>query len=170
MRKAIILLSFILVATSINAQKFAFVDSEYILSNIPAYKSAQQKLDNYSSQWQKEVEQKYAEIESLYKQFQADVVFYSDDMKAKKENEIIEKERAVKQLQKKYFGPEGDLFKKRQELVKPIQDEIYNAIKDISNEGSYAVIFDTADGLSMLYTNPKYDLSDEVLQKLGYKN
>ncbi|MBN2521038.1 MAG: OmpH family outer membrane protein [Bacteroidales bacterium] len=152
------------------SQKFAFVDSEYILSHIPAYKSAQDQLDNISSEWQKEIEQKYQEIDQLYKNYQSEKVLLSEEMKRKKEDEIISKEKAVKDLQKKYFGPEGDLYKKRQELVKPIQDEIYNAVKEISAEGNYAVIFDTAEGLSILYFNPKYDISDEVLIKLGYKN
>jgi outer membrane protein len=152
------------------AQKFAFVDTEYILKNIPAFNSAQDQLDQLSKQYQKELESMHSEIEQMYKDFQAESVLLSDDMKRKREDVIITKEKEYKELQRKYFGPDGDLFKKRQGLVKPIQDDIFNAVQAIANDGSYAVIFDKSDGTSMLFTNPKYDLSDQVLQKLGYKN
>ena len=152
------------------AQKYAFVDTEYILNNIPSYKAAQEQLDKTSDEWQKEVESQYAEIEKMYKDYQAEKVLLTDDMRRNREDEIIDKEKAVKDLQKKYFGQEGALFKKRQELIKPIQDDIYQAVKDIATENGYAVIFDTSSGPTMLYFNPRYDVSDEVLQKLGYKN
>ena len=152
------------------SQKYAFVDTEYILSNIPSYNSAQDQLDQYSLEWQKEIEAIYQEIENKYQNYQAEKVLLTEEMKRKREDEIINQEREVKDLQKKYFGTEGELYKKRQELVKPIQDEIYNAVKEIAIEGNFAVIFDTASGPSLLYTNPKYDKSDEVLEKLGYKN
>ncbi len=153
------------------AQKYAFVDTEYILNNIPTYESAQDQLDQFSVNWQKEIEALYAEIDKMYKDFQAERVLLSDEMKTKRENDIIKKEKEVKDLQKKYFGKDGDLYKKRQELIKPIQDDIFNAVKEIAEERNYAVIFDTAaGGMSMLYTDPKYDKSDEVLEKLGYKN
>jgi outer membrane protein len=152
------------------AQKFAFVDSEYILSNIPSYKSAQDQLDKISADWQKEIEAKYADIDKMYKAFQSEKVLLTDEMKTKREDEIVKKEQEVKDLQKKYFGRDGMLFKKRQELVKPIQDQVYNAIKEISIEQGYAIIFDTASNTSIMYSNPKNDKSDEVLQKLGYKN
>jgi outer membrane protein len=152
------------------AQKFAFVDTDYILNNIPSYKAAQEQIDKLSADWQKEVEAKYTEIDKLYKSFQSEKVLLSEEMKSKREDEIVKKEQEAKDLQKKYFGKDGSLFKKRQELVKPIQDEIYNAVKEISVEQGFAVIFDTAAGTGMLYTNPKNDKSDEILQKLGYKN
>ena len=152
------------------AQKYAFVDTEYILNNIPSYKAAQEQLDKTSEEWQKEVESQYAEIEQMYKDYQAERVLLTDDMRKKREDEIINKEKTVKDLQKKYFGQDGALFKKRQELVKPIQDDIYEAVKDIATENGYAVIFDSSSGPTMLYFNPRYDVSDEVLQKLGYKN
>ncbi len=152
------------------AQKFAFVDSEYILSNIPSYKSAQEQLDKISADWQKEIEVKYADIDKMYKAFQSEKVLLTDEMKTKREDEIVKKEQEVKDLQKKYFGRDGSLFKKRQELVKPIQDQVYNAVKEISIEQGFAVIFDTASNPSIMYSNPKNDKSDEVLQKLGYKN
>lgn len=169
--KNILLTTFILLlGASTYAQKFAFVDTEYILENIPAYKAAQEQLDQLSAQYQKELESMYAEVEQMYKDFQAESVLLSEGMKRKREDVIITKEKEYKELQRKYFGREGDLFKKRQGLVKPIQDDIFNAIQDISNEGNYAVIFDKASGVTLIYTNPKFDLSDQVLTKLGYKN
>ena len=152
------------------AQKFAFVDSDYILQNIPSYNAAQTELDKVSETWEAEVALEYTEIETMYKTYQSERVLLTDEMKKQREDEILAKERQVKELQAKYFGPDGDLSKKRQELVKPIQDAIYKAVKELSAEGSYAVIFDTASGASILYSNPRYDLSDEVLEKLGYKN
>ncbi len=152
------------------SQKYAFVDTDYILSHIPTYKAAQDQLDKLSAEWQREIEGKYKEIDDLYKTYQSEKVLLSEEMKKKREDEIINKEKAVKEIQRKYFGSEGDLYQKRQELVKPIQDEIYNAVKELAAEGSYVAIFDTAEGLTILYFNPKFDVSDEILQKLGYKN
>ena len=152
------------------AQKYAFVDSEYIRKNIPAFTTAQEQLDKLSAQWEKEVADGYAVVEQMYKTYQNESVLLSQDMKTKREEAIIAKEKEMKDLQNKYFGMEGELFKKREELVKPIQDEILKAIKDIAAEGSYAVIFDTAAGGNILFANPKYDVSDQVLEKLGYNN
>ena len=152
------------------AQKFAFVDTDYILQNIPSYNAAQDELDKTSETWEAEIAVEYEEIQKLYKTYQSERVLLTDEMKLKREEEIMTKEHSVKDLQTKYFGPDGDLAKRRQELVKPIQDAIYKAVKELSAEGSYAIIFDTASGASILYSNPRYDLSDEVLKKLGYKN
>ncbi|MGA1978230.1 MAG: OmpH family outer membrane protein [Bacteroidales bacterium] len=152
------------------AQKYAFVDSEYIRKNIPAFNTAQDQLDKLSKQWEKEVSDGYAVVEQMYKSYQNEAPLLSQDMKTKREEEIISKEKEMKDLQNKYFGVDGDLFKKRQELVKPIQDEILKAIKDIAVEGSYAAIFDTSTGGNILFANPKFDISDQVLEKLGYKN
>jgi outer membrane protein len=151
------------------AQKYAFVDTEYILGNIPAYKAAQEQLDQLSVQYQKELEAVHAELEQMYNDFRAESILLSDDMKRKREDVIITKEKEYRALQQKYFGREGDVFQKRQGLVKPIQDDIYNAIKDIATAGNYAIIFDKAGSLSMLFTDPKYNLSDQVLEKMGYK-
>lgn len=170
MRKIVLLAVFLIAGTFAMAQKYAFVDTEYILENIPAYNAAQEQLDQVSRQYQKELETMHSEIEQMYKDFQAEAVLLSEDMKRKREDVIISKEKEYKSLQRKYFGPNGDLYKKRQGLVKPIQDDIFNAVQELAAGGSYAVIFDKAGGLSMLYTNPKYDLSDQVLEKLGYKN
>jgi len=168
MKKLIIIL-ISLFSLSCYAQKFAFIDSEYILNNIPTYKAAQDELDKYSQLWQKEVEGKYAEIDDMYKKFQAEKVLLTEDMKSKREEEIVTKEKTVKDLQKKYFGKDGDLFKKREELVKPIQDEIYTAVKEIAADGGFSVVFDTSSGGNIMYSDAKYDKSDQVLQKLGYK-
>jgi len=157
----------LLCITSSYAQKFGYVDTEYILDNIPEYKAAQTQLDELSVEWQKEIEQKFSEIDRLYKAFQAEAVLLPEDIKRKREDEIIKKEKEVKDLQKQRFGSSGDLFKKRQELVKPIQDKVYNAIEAIANTGGYAVIFDTAGNLNMVYVNAKFDKSNEVLEKLG---
>jgi outer membrane protein len=151
------------------AQKFGYVDSDYILNSIPEYKSAQQELDKVSADWQKEIEGKYTEIDKLYKAFQADVVLLTDEMKKKRENEIINKEKEVKELQKAKFGVDGELFKKRQELVKPIQDKVYNAVRVVAEKAGLAIIFDKGGDLTMLYTNTKYDKSEDVLKYLNVK-
>ena len=152
------------------AQKYAYVDTEYILGNIPSYKAAQEQLDKISQQYQKELETLHAELDKMYKDFQSEAVLLSEDMKRRREDVIATKEKEYKKLQRQYFGPEGDLYHKRQALIKPIQDDVFKAIQDIAEVGAYSIIFDKAGGLSMIYTNPKYDLSDQVLQKLGYKN
>jgi outer membrane protein len=171
MKKPVLFLTVLCFSTIMAmAQKYAFVDTEYILNNIPSYKAAKEQLDKISQDWQKEIEAKYAEIDQMYKDYQAERVLLAEDMRQKRENMIVEKEKEVKELQNSYFGQNGALFKKRQELIQPIQDEIYKALKDMATEGGYAVIFDTSSGTSMIYTNPRYDLSDELLQKLGYKN
>jgi outer membrane protein len=171
MRKIGFLFGLMLLTSAVAvAQKYAFVDSEYIRKNIPAFTTAQEQLDKLSKQWEKEVADGYAVVEQMYKSYQNDAVLLSQEMKTKREEAIITKEKEMKELQNKYFGMEGELFKKREELVKPIQDEILKAIKEMAVEGSYAVIFDTAAGGNILFANPKYDLSDQVLEKLGYKN
>jgi outer membrane protein len=152
------------------AQKYAFVDTEYIRKNIPAFNTAQEQLDKLSKQWEKEVADGYAVVEQMYKSYQNESVLLSQDLKTKREEAIIAKEKEMKDLQNKYFGMQGELFKKREELVKPVQDEILKAIKEIAVDGNYAVIFDSAAGGNILFANPKYDISDQVLQKLGYKN
>ncbi len=170
MKKLIFTIASILLFTGATlAQKYGYIDSGYILENIPSFRAAQEQLDQLSAQYQKELEGMHAEIEQMYKDFQAESVLLSEDMKRKREDVIISKEKEYKQLQRKYFGPEGDLYQKRQGLVKPIQDDVFAAVQEIANEGSYAVIFDKAAGTTLFYTNPRYDLSDQVLQKLGYK-
>jgi len=156
-----------LCVTMAQAQKFAIVDTKYILDNIPEYAEAQAQIDELSAQWQKEIEEKFAEVEKMYKDYQAQSVLLPEEMKSKKEQEIIDIEREAKDLQRSYFGKDGQLFKKRQELVKPIQEKIYNAIQTIAEDNNFAVIFDKSGSLTMMYANPKYDISDDVLDQLG---
>ena len=170
MKRTVFIITFLFIAACSFGQKYAYVDTEYILSNIPSYKAAQDKINTLSKDWQKEIEAEYAVIEEMYKDFQTEKVLLTNEMIKQREQEINVAERSVKELQRKYFGPNGELFKKREELIKPIQDEVYNVIQEIATSGNYAIIFDTAAGASILFTDPKYDKSDEVLEKLGYKN
>ena len=155
------------VAFFASAQKYAYVDSDYILSNIPEYTDAQAQLDDLSTEWQKEIEAKFAEVDKLYKSYQAESVLLPEEMKKQRENEIIEKEKEAKDLQKKRFGPDGDLHKKRVELIQPIQEKVYNAIESIANTRNYAFVFDKAAGAMLLFAQSKLDLSDDVLDELG---
>lgn len=171
MKKALLILLFLGVSMGISfAQKYAYIDTEYILGNIPSYKAAQEQLDKVSQQYQKELETLHSELDKMYKDFQAEVVLLSDDMKRKREDVIITKEKEYKKLQRQYFGPEGDLFQKRQSLIKPIQDDLFKVVQEVAEQGAYSIIFDKSGSLTMIYTNPKYDLSDQILTKLGYKN
>lgn len=151
-----------------NAQKFALVDMEYILKNVPAYERANEQLNQISKKWEGEVEAILQEVETMYKKYQSEVVFLSDAQKQKTEESIMAKEKEASDLKKKYFGSEGELYKKRQSLMTPIQDEIYNAVKEICDQKGYQLILDRASGGSIIYASPKIDISDEVLQKLGY--
>ena len=168
--KKSILFSMLLFAFSIaaNAQRFALIDMEYILKNIPAYERANEQLNQISKKWQSEVETLTNEAQKLYKNYQSEAVFLSEEQKTKKENEIVEKEKAAGELKRKYFGPEGELFKKRESLMKPIQDEIYNAVKEISEDKGYQMVMDRASSMNIIFASPKIDISNEVLIKLGY--
>jgi len=148
-------------------QKYAFVDTEYILDNIPEFQDAQDELDDLSVKWQKEIEANYAEVEELYQNYKAEAVLLPDDIKKKREDEIVQKERQVKELQQQYFGPEGELYKMRQELIQPIQEKVFNAIETISNTRNYSFVFDKAGGMTLLYGDPKFDISDDVLDEVG---
>ncbi len=152
------------------AQKFALVDMEYILKNIPAYERASEQLNQVSKKWQAEVDALTEEAQTLYKNYQSEAVFLSAEQKTKKEEEIVAKEKEAAELKKKYFGPEGELFKKRESLMAPIQDEIYNAVKDISDSKGYSLILDRASDTGIIFASPKIDISNEVLTKLGYSN
>jgi len=168
MKKILLLLAISFLTLSIQAQKFAYVDTDYILNKIPDFKQAQDKLDGLSADWQKEIENKYADVEQMYRAYQQEQVLLTDDMKEKREDAIIKKETDAKNLQKKYFGPEGDLYQKRQELIKPIQDKIYDTIQQLAADNKYAIIFDSSSDLIMLYKNNNYDKSDKVLDLMGY--
>ncbi len=151
-----------------HAQKFALVDMEYVLKNIPAYEMANEQLNQVSQRWQREVDDLKKEADTMYKNYQSDMVFLTDEQKKKKEEEIVAKEKEASQLQYKYFGPQGELFKKRQSLMKPIQDDIYNAIKKVSEERGFQAVFDRASSQSIIFASPRIDVSNEVLSKLGY--
>ncbi len=170
MKKIIFIVSIVLtVNAAAFAQKIAYVDSEYILGQIPEYKAAQAELDKISVQWQKEIEAKYAEIDKMYKAYQAEQILLTEDMKKKREGDIVSKEKEAKDLQKSKFGVDGELFKKRQELVKPIQDKVYGAVKAVAEKGTYSIMFDKSSDLTMLYVSSKLDKSDAVLEQMGYK-
>lgn len=149
------------------AQRYCVIDSKYILENLPEYKQAQTKLDEASAQWQKEIDNKLQEVDRMYKTYQAEQVMLSDEMKKKREDDIIKKEKEAKDLQKKRFGFEGDMFKKRQELVKPVQDRVYNAVQKMATSKSFDIIYDKSADLSVFYNDPKLDKSDDVLRELG---
>lgn len=159
-----------LVGLTANAQKFALIDMEYILKNIPAYERANEQLNQISKKWQSEVEAIALEAQTLYKNYQSEAVFLSEEQKTKKEEEIVGKEKEAQELKRKYFGPEGELYKKRESLMAPIQDEIYTAVKEISDTKGYTVVVDRASAASIIYASPKIDISNEVLAKLGYAN
>jgi outer membrane protein len=167
-RLILTLITIVFLPGLINAQKFAYVDTDYILNNIPEFNQAQDKLDEISKQWQAEIENIYAEIDKMYRNYQTQEVLLTDEMKRKREEAIIAKEKSAKTLQKKRFGPEGDLFGKRQELIKPIQDKVYDAIQMLATNSKYAIIFDSSSDLIMLYSNPNLDKSDKVLENMGY--
>ena len=153
-----------------NAQKFALIDMEYILKNIPAYERANEQLNQLSKRWQGEVEAIALEAQTLYKNYQSEAVFLSEEQKTKKEEEIVAKEKEAQELKRKYFAPEGELYKKRESLMAPIQDEIYIAVKEISDAKGYTMVIDRASAASIIYASPKIDISNEVLVKLGYSN
>lgn len=171
MKKIIFLITLAFFASvTVFGQRFAYIDSEYILENIPEYQAAQMELNQLSVQWQNEIEEKFAAIERMYREYQTESVLLPEEIRIQREEEIIEKERQAKQLQMQRFGREGDLFKKRQELVRPIQDQIFNAVEEIATRGNYAIIFDKHGSGNMIYSDVRFDLSDDVLQKMGYRN
>ena len=170
MKPFLFALVFVLSAFASQAQRYCVIDSKYILDNLPEYKQAQTKLDEASAQWQKEIDNKLQEVDRMYKTYQAEQVMLSDEMKKKREDDIIKKEKEAKDLQKKRFGFEGDLFKKRQELVKPVQDRVYNAVQKMATSKSFDIIYDKSADLSVFYNDPKLDKSDDVLRELGITN
>jgi outer membrane protein len=159
----------ILLSTSVWAQKFGYVDSKYILNHVQAYQDAQAEIDKISVDWQKEIESKYESVDKMEKAYQAEKILLTEEMKRNREAEIDQKRKDARELQKKRFGVDGDLFKKREELIKPIQDEIYAAIQEVASQGQLMVVFDKATNSNILYSNPKHDISDKVLKKMGLK-
>lgn len=170
MKKIILICLVSIFAMTANAQKFALVDMEYILKNIPAYERANEQLNQTSKKWQAEVEALNTEASTMYKNYQNEVVFLSKEQKQAKQDAIMAKEKAASELKKKYFGPEGELYKKRESLMGPIQEEVYNAVKEISELRGYSLVLDRASDSGIIFGSPKIDISNEVLQKLGYSN
>lgn len=169
MKKILIALCFVAAAAfGASAQKFALVNMDYVLRNLPDYEMANEQLNQVSQRWEKEIVALQKEAETMYKNYQADMVFLTDDQKKKREEEIVAKEKEATDLRYKYFGPEGELYKKRQSLIKPIQEDVYNAVKAVAEEKGYQTIFDRASSQSIVFASPRIDVSNEVLSKLGY--
>jgi outer membrane protein len=166
-----LLLSLMLVAaagfTAMAQSRYCIIDSKYILEKMSDYKDAQNKLDALSKSWQDEIDNRMAEVDRMYKSYQAEKPMLSDDLRAKRQDEIVAKEKAAKDLQKQRFGYEGDLFKKRQEFVKPVQDRLYNAVQKMASSRSFDLVLDKAGGITLFYADPKLDRSDDVLKLLG---
>jgi outer membrane protein len=170
MKKILLTLAFVMSICGIAvAQRYAIVDSKYILDKMPDYKTAQKQLDQISVQWQKEIDDKQAILDKMYKDFEGEEVMLSDDLKKKREDELFNHEKEVRDLQRKRFGFEGDLFKKRQELIKPVQDKVYNAIQKIAVSRMYDFILDKSEGITVIFADPKLDKSEDVLKELGVK-
>ncbi|MGP1591230.1 MAG: OmpH family outer membrane protein [Prevotella sp.] len=168
MKKILLSLTLLVVAISASAQKFALIDMEYILKNVPAYERANEQLNQVSKKWQAEVEALNTEAATMYKNYQNEVVFLSEEQKKTKQDAIMKKEKEASDLKRKYFGPEGELFKKRTALIAPLQEEIYNVVKEISELRGYSLVLDRASDAGIIFASPKIDISNEVLQKLGY--
>ena len=168
MKKIFLMIVVAMTTMAANAQKFALLDMEYILKNVPAYERANEQLNQVSRKWQAEVEALTQEAQTLYKKYQSEAVFLSEEQKTKSEEAVVAKEKEAAELKKKYFGPEGELYKKRESLMAPIQEEIYNAVKDISDQKGYSLILDRASDAGIIFASPKIDISNEVLTKLGY--
>ncbi|MBR6180531.1 MAG: OmpH family outer membrane protein [Prevotella sp.] len=168
MKKLIMMSLMALMALTASAQKFALIDMDYILKNIPAYERANEQLNQVSKKWQAEVEALNTEASTMYKNYQNEVVFLSQEQKKKRQDDILAKEKEASDLKRKYFGPEGELFKKRESLMTPIQEEIYTAVKDISELRGYSLVLDRASDSGIIFGSPKIDISNEVLEKLGY--
>ncbi len=169
--KKIVLFVFLLTAyvSASYAQRYAVVDTKFILDRIPEYKEAQAKLDQSSAEWQKEIDEKQVALDRMYKNYEAEQVLLSDELKKKREDELFIREKEVRDLQRKRFGFEGDLFKRRQELVKPIQDRVYNAIQKIAANRQYDFILDKSEGITVIFADPKLDRSEDVLREMGVK-
>ena len=165
----LVLCSIFIFLISAIGQRYAIVDTKYILDKIPDYKEAQRKLDQFSEQWQKEIDTKQGELDKMYRNFEAEQVLLSDELKKKREDELFIREKDLRDLQRKRFGFEGDLFKRRQDLVKPIQDRVYNAIQKIAVNRQYDFILDKSEGITIIFADPKLDRSEDVLKELGVK-
>lgn len=168
MKKLLIICAMMMTVIGASAQKFALLDMEYILKNVPAYERANEQLNQVSKKWQAEIEALNTEAGTMYKNYQNEVVFLSEEQKKERQEAIMKKEKDASELKRKYFGPEGELFKKREALITPIQEEIYNTVKEISEMRGYSLVIDRASDSGIIYGSPKVDISNEVLSKLGY--
>jgi outer membrane protein len=169
--KKILLIAYclLLIAFSADAQRYAVIDSKYILDKLPEYKEAQKRLDQFSEQWQQEIDQKQALVDKMFKEYDAEQVMLSDVLKKKREDELYNKEKELRDLQKMRFGFEGDLFKKRQELIKPIQDRVFNAVQKLAVDKQYDFILDKSEGITVIFADPKLDKSADIIRNLGVK-
>lgn len=170
MKKLIITCLVAIVSLAAHAQKFALIDMEYIMKNIPAYERANEQLNQVSKKWQAEVEALSNEAATMYKNYQNEVVFLSQEQRKAKQEAIMKKEKDAGELKKKYFGPEGELYKKRESLIAPIQEAVYNAVKELSEQRGYTLVLDRASDTGIIFGSPKIDISNEVLGRLGYSN
>jgi outer membrane protein len=169
MKKIILLAGLLCFGLLSFSQKYAIIDTRYILDKIPDYKAAQQQLDDVAAGWQKEIDGKQTELDGMYKNFEAEQVMLSEELKKKREDQLFNKEKEVRDLQRKRFGFEGDLFKKRQELIKPIQDKVYNAVQKLAVTRGYDFVLDKSEGITIIFADPKLDKSEDVLKEMGVK-
>ena len=163
-------IAFLAFVFATQAQRYAIIDTKYILNKIPEYKDADKKLQQIGEQWQKEIDDKQVQLDKMYKKYEAEQFMLTDELKKKREDELFVKEKEIRDLQKRRFGYEGDLFKERQRLVKPVQDKVYNAVQKIAIAKSYDFILDKSEGITVIFADPKLDKSDDVLKELGIKN
>ncbi len=169
MKKLFFLLIISCTVLPVAAQRYAVIDSKYILGKMPEYQSAQDKLNQFSEMWQQEIDKQSAALDKMYKEYDAEKVMLSDELLKKREDQIFNAEKSLRDLQKQRFGYEGDLFKKREELIKPIQDKVYNAIQKLATEKMYDFILDKSEGITVIFADPKLDRSDDILKMLGVK-
>jgi outer membrane protein len=165
----IVACSLFFVAFSAYSQKYAIIDTRYILDKMPEYKTAQKQLDDIAADWQKDIDTRQSELDNMYKSYEAEQVMLSDELKKKREDQLFNKEKELRDLQRKRFGFEGDLFKKRQELIKPIQDKVYNAVQKMAVTRGYDFVLDKSEGITIIFADPKLDKSEDVLRDLGVK-
>jgi len=170
MKKILLLTSLLGIGIVGFSQKYAIIDTRYILDKMPEYKTAQQQLDDIAASWQKDIDGRQTELDNMYKSYEAEQVMLSDDLKKKREDQLFNKEKDLRDLQRKRFGFEGDLFKKRQELIKPVQDKVYNAVQKIAAQRGYDFVLDKSEGITIIFADPKLDKSEDVLRELGIRN
>jgi outer membrane protein len=170
MKKLMLAFGFVIVSClAVSAQKYAIIDTRYILDKMPEYKTAQTQVDEIAAGWQKDIDAKQADLDKMYKDFEAEQVMLSDELRKKREDQLFMKEKELRDLQRKRFGFEGDLFKKRQELIKPIQDKVYNAVQKMAGARGYDFVLDKSEGITIIFADPKLDKSEDVLKELGVK-